>query len=312
MPEFRIINAKEKDIEILTSMKLVTMIDDEMDKKLSHKEKNKIKDSITSNIELNYKKYKMILVDQTVVGAYLVDDYLDGQMLDELYLFKDYRRKGIGSKILRKLIKSIRKLYVWVYASNSVALEFFRKFGFITVSDGGRTIILKYDSIYSDVTKVLEDINVGYVDKDGNKYLSFNDNFKDIYSLQGTREILNTKIGLSFDQVELERELLSKLNIDLRTYFIYYPSTGDSHSFLIYKDNGKYYWFEHAWLKYKGIHEYDNKNDLLVDVIGKFVNIIPNGDVNKIKLYLFDKPRKGINYTRYMSNAINGKNIKIN
>ena len=135
MPEFRIINAKEKDIEILTSMKLVTMIDDEMDKKLSHKEKNKIKDSITSNIELNYKKYKMILVDQTVVGAYLVDDYLDGQMLDELYLFKDYRRKGIGSKILRKLIKSIRKLYVWVYASNSVALEFFRKFGFITVSE---------------------------------------------------------------------------------------------------------------------------------------------------------------------------------
>ena len=86
MVDFKVVNAKEKDIEIITSMKMVTMVDDEMDKKLSHKEKTKIKDSIISNIELNYKKYKIIMVDKVVVGAYLVTDYLDGSMLDEIYL----------------------------------------------------------------------------------------------------------------------------------------------------------------------------------------------------------------------------------
>ena len=311
MVDFKVVNAKEKDIEIITSMKMVTMVDDEMDKKLSHKEKTKIKDSIISNIELNYKKYKIIMVDKVVVGAYLVTDYLDGSMLDEIYLFKEYRNQGIGTKILNKLIKTIRKLYVWVYASNTEALRFFKNFGFVSEADGGRTIILKYDSIYSDVTKVLEDINVGYVDNKGVKHLEVTEDFKDTYYLQSSKELMESKIGMCFDQVELERDLLSKLEIELRTYFIMYPDNECSHAFLIYKENNKYYWLEHAWMKYKGIHEYDTKNDLLVDVIGKFVNMIPNGDVSKVKLYIFDKPRKGINYTRYMSNAINGKNIKI-
>ena len=311
MVDFKLVNAKEKDIEILTSMKLVTMVDDEMDKKLSYKEKNKIKENIVANIENTYKNYKMIMVDKIVIGAYVVVDYLDGSMLDQLYLFKEYRNQGIGTKIIYKLIKSIRKLYVWVYANNHDALSFFRNFGFITEADGGRTIILKYDSIYSGVTKMLEDIQIGYLDKDGNKCIGFLDEFKENYCLQGSRELLNSKIGLSFDQVELERDLVSKMDVIVSTYFILYPENEASHSFLIYKDHNKYYWLEHAWFKYRGIHEYDSKNDLLVDVIGKFVNTIPNGDVSKVKLYKFDKPKKGINYIRYLSNAVNGKTIKI-
>ena len=46
MLEYKIIEAKEKDIEILSSIKLVTMIDDDMDKALSFEEKNKVRKSV--------------------------------------------------------------------------------------------------------------------------------------------------------------------------------------------------------------------------------------------------------------------------
>ena len=41
MLDYKIVDAKDKDVEIITSMKLVTMIDDEMDKILSYEEKEK-------------------------------------------------------------------------------------------------------------------------------------------------------------------------------------------------------------------------------------------------------------------------------
>ena len=39
MLDYKIVDAKDKDVDILTSIKLVTMIDDEMDKVLSYNEK---------------------------------------------------------------------------------------------------------------------------------------------------------------------------------------------------------------------------------------------------------------------------------
>ena len=121
--------------------------------------------------------------------------------------------------------------------------------------------------------------------------------------------MLESKVGCCFDQVELERELVSKLNVDCRTYYMMYPDdTVDyAHTFLIYKDSKKYYWLENAWLKYKGVHVYDSKDELFEDIVSKFVNTIPNGSINRIKLFMYDKPRAGLNYTKLLSHFINSK-----
>ena len=63
MLDFKIVNSNDNDVEIITSMKLVTMIDDEMDKILSYEEKDKIKKNIVRNINLTYLNYKMIMVN---------------------------------------------------------------------------------------------------------------------------------------------------------------------------------------------------------------------------------------------------------
>ena len=59
---YKVKDAEFKDIEILTSIKSVTMIDDVMDKKLAYQEKIKIKNNILLNIQENYKNYKLIYI----------------------------------------------------------------------------------------------------------------------------------------------------------------------------------------------------------------------------------------------------------
>ena len=312
MLDYKVVDAKDKDVDILTSIKLVTMIDDEMDKVLSYTEKTKIRKSVDKNIERTCELYKIIYVDNKIAGAYLVLPYEDGYIVDEIYLFKEYRNNGIGTSILNNIIKEYKTLYIWVYKNNVEAIKLFERLGFMLVSNG-RTMIFKYDGVYNSIKDKLLDIKLGYRDKDGNLCSGFNKDFKERYYLQTPKSLLDSKVGLCFDQVELERELVTKLDVDCRTYFITYPDDkmDYAHAFLIYKDAKKYYWIENAWLKYRGLHVYDSKDDLFDDILVKFVETIPDGDVKKIKMYMFDKPRAGINYTKYLSHCINGRNIKV-
>lgn len=312
MLNYKIVNAKLKDVDILNSIKLVTMIDDLADESLSYEEKDKIKKSVSKNIELNSEKYKLIQIESKVAGAYLVLPYDDGYIIDEIYLFKEYRNQEIGSSIIKKIMNDYDNLYIWVYQNNKDALRLFKSLGFNTVVEG-RTMILKYDKVYNTIKDKLESIKLGYRDKKDNKYTIYNQNFRDNFYLQSPKQLLESKIGCVFDQVELERELITKLDTDCRTYFISYPSDDAdmAHAFLIYKDSKKYYWLENAWLKYKGIHIYNKKDELLNDVLKKYVASIPNGDYRKVRLYMFEKPRYGINYARYLNHCISNRSIKI-
>lgn len=313
MLNYNIVNADEKDIEILTSIKSVTMIDDVMDEKLSPNEKIKIKQSIAINIRENYREYKLVYIENKIVGAYIVLPHLDGSLIDQLYLFSDYRKKGIGTDIINKIKEEYRKVYVWVYKTNEKAVKLFKRLGFNIHEDNGRILILKYDEICIKVVEQLKEIKLGYIDKDGKRLVNCDNNFRENYVLQAPSDLIESKIGLCFDQVELERYLLSRLDINFRTYFLLYQISdlGPAHAFLIFKDSNKYYWFENAWIKYRGIHRYLSKEEALKDIVAKFKETIENCDITKMRLYEFDRPRSGSNYTKYIGNAMNGRIIKI-
>jgi len=312
MLEYKLVRAKEKDSDILNSIKLVTMIDNEMDKIFSYTEKEKIKKSVAKNIELNYEEYVLIHVGNKIAGAYLTLPYEDGIIIDEIYLFPEYRNQEIGSNIISKIVKSAENVYLWVYKNNNDAIRLFERIGFVPMNKG-RTMIMKYDKVYVNIKDKLDGIKLGYRDKEDNKYIGFDPNFKETFYLQSPKQLLESKIGSCFDQVELERELISKLDVDCRTYFISYPDDDYdmSHAFLIYKDSQKYYWVENAWRKYKGLHVYNSKEDLFDDVLSKFVKTVQNGDFKKVKLYLYEKPRSGISYAKFVSNCMSNRSIKI-
>ena len=309
---FKIYKAKEKDIEIITSMKMLVMINDDLDYSLSDDDKQKLRDNIIKNIKKDYKNYNIIVLDDKTIGAYSLFDYSDGVMIDQIYLFEEYRKLGIGSRIIKQIISTNDNVYSWCY-KDSDAVTFFRKLGFLTNSQKGSTVILKYQLLTEDVFSPLKDVICGYKDKAGNRYLVLDQNFKDRYYLQNADELLETKIGLCFDQVELERKILQKIKFDLETYYLMYSNVSfdASHTFLIYEYSGKIYWFENSWVKYRGIHEYDNKKDCLKDIVEKFIATIEKGNIDNVRLFKYDKPRFGVGYGKLINHYINGEKIKI-
>ena len=111
-------DATKRDIEIITSIRLVTMVDDVMDKKLSYEERSKLKDKINKDIKDTYDKYKVIYVDGKKAGIYLVVPDRKGVMIDIIYLFEEYRNNGIGTSIINSVKQTSDFTYVWTYQDN--------------------------------------------------------------------------------------------------------------------------------------------------------------------------------------------------
>lgn len=314
MLTYEIVDAKEKDIDLLVSMRLVTILNEEMDKGLSVLERNKVHQSILKDVGEHFAEYKLLYYKNKVIGSYLLVPYLEGKMIDMLFLFEDYRRQGIGSFLIKQLKESTPTLYMWTYAKNKETLSFLHRLGFVREKEQGNTIIFKYNCISSILEEVMGDIKIGYKAKEGTYHFKMGSDFSDTYRLQNASDLLESKIGLCFDQVELERKLFQSMKVSFRTYFLLYDDKllNKGHAFLVYKQNSFYYWFEHAWLSNKGIHEYNSKEELLHDIAKKFLQTIPNGKMDFLKLYQYDKPRSGISFNRFLSNVINGKRIKWN
>ena len=129
----------------------------------------------------------------------------------------------------------------------------------------------------NDIMNTMNEIEYGFKDKNNKNIIDNPDKwdkeFNNFYYLQTPEELLKSKCGVCWDQVELERELFKKKNIDVKTYFIYIVENDmlPSHTFLTYEENNKVYWFEHSWGEYKGIHEYNDLKELLNDVKNKFI-----------------------------------------
>lgn len=154
----------------------------------------------------------------------------------------------------------------------------------------------------NEIMTLMDTIEYGFKDNNGDNIINTNpkkwDNeFTEFYYLQTPDELLKTKCGVCWDQVELERKLFQEQNINFKTYFIYMVDNDmlPSHTFLVYENNNKYYWFEHSWGKYKGIHEYKTQLDLLLDVKRKM-----RAEHNYIKqnsplfIYEYQKPKNHI------------------
>lgn len=167
------------------------------------------------------------------------------------------------------------------------------------------------------IMELMDTISYGFLDSNGNNLYVNNQekldvNFINSYIIQSPKKLLQTKCGMCFEQVELERELFLKSNIEIKTYFIYIDDNQGrpSHTFLVFYDNNKIYWFEHSWARYKGIHEYSSLKVLLEDVKQK-MRLEHNYTNLKDGLYIYeyDKPREGLTCEEFYSYAIKGKTV---
>lgn len=168
--------------------------------------------------------------------------------------------------------------------------------------------------------EIMNSIEYGFKDSNNKNIITENpekwDNeFNEFYFLQTPEELLKSKCGVCWDQVELERKLFEDNNFIFKTYFIYIVDDDmfPSHTFLTYKYNNKYYWFEHSWGIYKGIHEYNSELELLLDVKEKFK--IAHNYVREdafIFIYEYQKPNEHITCSQFYQYIETQKLIKTN
>lgn len=161
-----------------------------------------------------------------------------------------------------------------------------------------------------EIMKIMETIEYGFLDKDGHNIFKDKDvseKFSKSYYLISPKELLEKKVGVCWEQVELERMLFQEKGIKNETYFIYIDDANGlpSHTFLVYYDCNKVYWFEHSWYDEKGIHEYSNLNLLLNDVKEKFwksrQDEVKHDLYNNIHIYKYDRPNYNISCSEFFN-----------
>ena len=166
-----------------------------------------------------------------------------------------------------------------------------------------------------EIMNLMENIEYGCIDKNNNKYNVVDESYSDNYILQDPKEIIKNKIGVCWDQVELERYYFKGNDWNIKSYFIvhYDNDKCPTHTFLTFEKNNKYYWFEHAWERFRGIHEYQTQKELLFDVKNKFIKyeLNNNYEKNNLIIYNYKKPKYHLNTQEFYRHCESGHHISI-
>lgn len=166
-------------------------------------------------------------------------------------------------------------------------------------------------------------VRYGFISKSGKIYNNPDSNdWNDWYSkciVQTGKEVLYSCTGTCWDQVELERFWFENNNYVIKTYFICfdvdYENNYPTHTFLLFKNNGKWYWFEHAWLDQMGIHEFNSEKEVLDYIMQKFFEAAINDELatkedrKLVACYEYTKLDRSLSVEEYIKHATKVKII---
>lgn len=170
-----------------------------------------------------------------------------------------------------------------------------------------------------------KNINYGYLGKNKRIYHyddpDFDSEWYKQYILENPNELINNLYGNCWDQVEFERDWFLKNGYEIKTIYemvkLDYDNVYPTHSFLAYKDNDYWYWFENADFNNRGIYRFNTFDELLNHQYKKYVEFlktfnIKNEEIEKIIITDFDKPKEHISAEEYLKHAVNSKLLIFN
>ena len=175
--------------------------------------------------------------------------------------------------------------------------------------------MMKFEEIMQ-VNNIMNKIQYGFLDGSGNNIfddLNVEFVFDKVYHLMSPEELLTKRVGVCWDQVELERKLFVEQDIENETYFIYIDNKENlpSHTFLVFYKNNKAYWYEHSWFDKQGIHEYNSLEDLINNVKNEFIKSrateFETGD--DIYIYKYNKPKYNISCGEFYNYIFSQKQV---
>ena len=142
----------------------------------------------------------------------------------------------------------------------------------------------------------------------------FQKNMDKFYKLRVGEDFIKSGYGVCWDFCELEREFFLSKKIEHECYFIESfvnrQEGGPTHTFALFKENRKWFWFEYAWQFNRGIWQYASKEEALADVLKKF-EVFYDRRLYDIKLYKTKRLRKILDTFQYVERCINGEKIDL-
>ncbi len=180
---------------------------------------------------------------------------------------------------------------------------------------------MKYENIKTprELSEYMQkNIKYGFVSKSGEIYdepgnEEWNNDWYHNCIVQDGESLLKTKYGTCWDQVELARKWFEENNFNYKTIYIWFevnrPSNLPTHTFLIYEENDKYYWFENAFEINKGIHEFNSNDEVIEHVKREQLKYAidtkraTEDDYSCITAYEYLKPKLNLSVDEYFEHV---------
>lgn len=140
---YKLVKTSKKDIPRLIQYKkdIIYMYS----KGLSGEEKENINEYVINIVNETLKDYFNIIVDDKIIGSVCIKDLENAKLLDEIYLEKEFRNKGIGTDIIRKIIENNESVYLWVYKENIKAVLLYKRLGFKIIDETEFRYYMEYN-----------------------------------------------------------------------------------------------------------------------------------------------------------------------
>lgn len=142
MIKYDLVQSTDEDIEKLIKYKKNIIY--EYAGYLSKQEIYEINNYVISNVKNDIENYYNVVINGKIVGSLLLKDNEDGKLLDEVYLEENYRNKGIGTNIIKRILDSNEVVYLWVYKKNIKAISLYKKLGFNVIEETESRYYMKY------------------------------------------------------------------------------------------------------------------------------------------------------------------------
>ncbi len=142
---YQLESATVDNLDLLIKYKLSSILKHAKD--LSEEEFTKINNYVNSSIPKQINDYKVVKLDNKIIGCILVLKHLDGVILDEIFIEEEYRNRKIGTSIIKDILENNNIVYLWVYKNNINAFRLYEKLGFNVISDTENRYFMQYSKL---------------------------------------------------------------------------------------------------------------------------------------------------------------------
>ncbi|MEG0022157.1 MAG: GNAT family N-acetyltransferase [Bacilli bacterium] len=123
---YNLVDATNLNLALLKDIKMETILANPNE--FGETEIEKLKEYADMSVKEFLDLYKIIIINDSIAGIFLVREFEDGVLLDEIYLYDEYRNKGIGTNLINSIEDN--NIYLWVYQNNTKAIKLYNRLGF--------------------------------------------------------------------------------------------------------------------------------------------------------------------------------------